>query len=263
MKDKNGTGRRDRGSRRACRNAKARSVPSACHRRESVDDRSGVASRGDVSDDVDNGPPGSERRTDTAAQGCAGDGCAARGPPDRSPRAWRAASRTARSTRPSICACSIRSSAPDAALGNRVRSTLPDSLISTSQPTSSMRRVRNASRTSRLTRLRVTARGACFLPTTTPSLAGCPLARPYKTKCAERAHGRKRKTDENSSVFSSLAARGKLAGVVRTRSSSSSGERAPRATRHHHAGSGHIQPINMRKPRCAASDHRHPASRPP
>jgi len=83
--------------------------------------------------------------------------------------------------------------------------------IKISQPCSSARCRRNASRATRRTRLRVTARGANFLPITSPSRAGAPFARPYRTKCSVRAHGRKRKTDENSSVFKSLAAFGKLA----------------------------------------------------
>ena len=80
-----------------------------------------------------------------------------------------------------------------------------------SQPCNSGRCRRNASRASRRTRLRVTARGAYFLPITSPKRAGPPVGRPYTTKCSVRDHGRKRKTDENSSVFSSLAAFGKLA----------------------------------------------------
>jgi len=39
------------------------------------------------------------------------------------------------------------------------------------------------------------------------------VGRPYTTKCSVRRQGRKRKTDENSSVFSSLAAFGKAACV--------------------------------------------------
>lgn len=82
---------------------------------------------------------------------------------------------------------------------------------STSQPPNSARRSRKASRARRRTRLRVTARGAYFLPITRPRRASLPVGRAYTTKCAVRRHGRKRKTDENSSVFSSLAALGKAA----------------------------------------------------
>jgi hypothetical protein len=68
----------------------------------------------------------------------------------------------------------------------------------------------NSSRTMRFTRLRSAARGANFLPTTMPSRAcAWPLARTYSTKCVVRRRGRKAKTDENSSVFVSLAALGK------------------------------------------------------
>lgn len=61
---------------------------------------------------------------------------------------------------------------------------------------------RNVSRTRRLMVLRVTARGARRFATTTPNLA-CDLSvrREYSTKCAVRKTGRKRKTDEKSSVF--------------------------------------------------------------
>jgi hypothetical protein len=61
---------------------------------------------------------------------------------------------------------------------------------------------RNTSRASRLIRFRVTDRGASRLATTTPSRA-CPstLGRIYSTKCSVRCIGRKRKTDEKSSVF--------------------------------------------------------------
>src|SRR5471032_569354 len=82
---------------------------------------------------------------------------------------------------------------------------------STSQPPNSARRSRKASRAIRRTRLRVAARGAYFLPITRPKRASLPVGRPYTTKCGVRRHGRKRKTDENSSVFSSLAALGKAA----------------------------------------------------
>lgn len=62
--------------------------------------------------------------------------------------------------------------------------------------------VRNSSLTKRLIMLRVTARAASRFATTTPSRA-CPklLGRWYNAKCSVRKAGRKRKTDENSSVF--------------------------------------------------------------
>lgn len=79
-----------------------------------------------------------------------------------------------------------------------------------SRPANWSCRLRNSSRTMRFTRLRSAARGANFLPTTMPSRAcGWPLARTYSTKCVLRRRGRKAKTDENSSVFVSLAALGK------------------------------------------------------
>lgn len=99
----------------------------------------------------------------------------------------------------------------DEALGKAFLSKRVCRRNSTSQPPNSARRSRKASRASRRTRLRVAARGAYFLPITRPKRASLPVGRPYTTKCAVRRHGRKRKTDENSSVFSSLAALGKAA----------------------------------------------------
>ncbi len=61
---------------------------------------------------------------------------------------------------------------------------------------------RNNSRATRLIVLRVTARGAKRFATTTPSRAcGKSVTRVYSTKWALRYTGRKRKTDENSSVL--------------------------------------------------------------
>ena len=81
----------------------------------------------------------------------------------------------------------------DEALGRALRSNFRCSRNRMSHPASSGRRSRKASRAKRLTTLRVTARGAYFLPTTRPSRAASPVGRPYSTKCAERAQGRKRK----------------------------------------------------------------------
>jgi len=123
----------------------------------------------------------------------------------------RTISRAALSSSASI---SLRHSARnggDEALGKAFLSKRVCKRSSTSQPPNSARRNRKASRASRRTRLRVAARGAYFLPITRPKRASLPVGRPYTTKCAVRRHGRKRKTDENSSVFSSLAALGKAA----------------------------------------------------
>ena len=69
---------------------------------------------------------------------------------------------------------------------------------------------RNSSRVTRLIVLRVTARGAKRLATTTPSRAcGSWFRRVYSTKCALFWLGRKRKTDENSSVLTIRRARAK------------------------------------------------------
>ncbi len=69
---------------------------------------------------------------------------------------------------------------------------------------------RNNSRATRLIVLRVTARGAKRLATTTPRRAcSTVLGRVYSTKWALFCAGRKRKTDENSSVFTIRRARAK------------------------------------------------------
>jgi hypothetical protein len=69
---------------------------------------------------------------------------------------------------------------------------------------------RNSSRVTRLTVLRVTARGASRFAATTPRRAcGSALRRVYKTKCAVLYTGRKRKTDENSSVLTMRRSREK------------------------------------------------------
>src|SRR6201995_1478984 len=126
--------------------------------------------------------------------------------------AWRRTiSRAALSSSASI---SLRHSAlngGDEALGKAFLSNRVCRRSSTSNPPNSARRSRKASRATRRTRLRVAARGAYFLPITRPRRASFPVGRPYTTKGAVRRHGRKRKTDENSSVFSSLAALGKAA----------------------------------------------------
>ena len=95
-------------------------------------------------------------------------------------------------------------------LSKSARGNLACSRNRMSRPANWSCRLRNSSRTIRFTRLRSAARGANFLPTTMPSRAcGWPLARTYSTKCVLRRRGRKAKTDENSSVFVSLAALGK------------------------------------------------------
>src|SRR5512133_357281 len=73
---------------------------------------------------------------------------------------------------------------------------------------------RNSSRVMRLMVLRVTARGAKRLATTTPRRAcASALERVYSTKCAVRCTGRKRKTDENSSVLMMRLSRAKFCGL--------------------------------------------------
>lgn len=97
-----------------------------------------------------------------------------------------------------------------ARLANSARGNFVCSRNSTSRPANWSCLPRNSSRAMRFTRLRSAARGANFLPTTTPSRASSlPLASTYSTKCVLRRRGRKAKTDENSSVFVSLAALGK------------------------------------------------------
>lgn len=69
---------------------------------------------------------------------------------------------------------------------------------------------RNNSRVTRFTVLRVTARGASRFAATTPRRAcGSALRRVYNTKCAVLKTGRKRKTDENSSVLTMRRLRAK------------------------------------------------------
>jgi hypothetical protein len=125
---------------------------------------------------------------------------------------WRRA--ISRAAFPSNASNSSRQSAfkgGDAALGKAFLSKRVCKRSRMSQPPKSSARKRNASRAMRRTRLRVAARGANFLPMTSPSRADWPVGLAYTTKCGERRHGRKRKTDENSSVLRSLAALGKVA----------------------------------------------------
>lgn len=79
-----------------------------------------------------------------------------------------------RATLPSKYSISVRNNAfsgGEAALGNAALSIRVDRRNSTSQPSNSVRRRRKLSRAVRFTRLRVAARGANFLPTTSPRRA--------------------------------------------------------------------------------------------
>lgn len=102
------------------------------------------------------------------------DGAAGTGGGD----AWRRA--ISRATLPSSISISVLHSAlndGDTALGSAVLSSRADRRKSTSQPSNSARRSRKLSRAIRLMRLRVAARGANFLPTTSPRRAACPVGR--------------------------------------------------------------------------------------
>ena len=206
-KGKNGTGCRAWGSQQPCRNAIKRRVPFAWLVRPD-----GAAQRGVPGEARAAGLPKQFRQTALPVRPIGRSlerhsvlGASAGG------ASRRAISRAALSSSASI---SLRHSAlngGDEALGKAFLSKRVCRRSSTSQPPNSARRSRKASRASRRTRLRVAARGAYFLPITRPKRASLPVGRPYTTKCAVRRHGRKRKTDENSSVFSSLAALGKAA----------------------------------------------------
>lgn len=90
----------------------------------------------------------------------------------------RATSRAARSSNSRISPAHSAASGADAALGIVFVSKRACKRSRMSQPANSARRTRNASRASRLTKLRVTARGACFLPTTSPRRASRPVGLP-------------------------------------------------------------------------------------
>lgn len=203
-KGKNGTGCRALGSRQPCRNAVKRRVPFAWLVRPD-----GAAQRGIPGDARAARLPKllgrPELQSGRSLERHSVLGASAGG------ASRRVISRAALSSSASI---SLRHSAfngGDEALGKAFLSKRVCKRSSTSQPPNSARRSRKASRAIRRTRLRVAARGAYFLPITRPKRASLPVGRPYTTKCAVRRHGRKRKTDENSSVFSSLAALGKAA----------------------------------------------------
>ncbi len=190
---KSGTGCRAEGSRQPCRNAIKREVPFAWQVRPACAALLRVA--------VDAAAAVPHRRHSVAGLSDIGAGGASR----------RAISRAALSSSASISPRHSAFNGGDEAAGIVFLSNFVCKRSSTSQPPNSARRSRKASRAIRRTRLRVTARGAYFLPITRPKRASLPVGRPYTTKWADRRHGRKRKTDENSSVFSSLAALGKAA----------------------------------------------------
>lgn len=92
--------------------------------------------------------------------------------------AWRRAISCA--TLPSSISISVRHNAlkgGETALGIAALSKRVDKRSSTSQPSNCARRRRKLSRAIRFTRLRVAARAANFLPTTSPSRAAWPVGR--------------------------------------------------------------------------------------
>lgn len=162
-KDKSGTGCRAEGSRQPCRNAVKRKVPSAWQLRP---DRAAVCGEA-------TGASANERRWRHSVAGTSGfAGVSAGG-------AWRRAiSRAALSSNASISLRHSVFNGGDAAAGIAFRSNFVCSRSSTSQPPNSARRSRKASRARRRTRLRVTARGAYFLPITRPRRASLPVGLP-------------------------------------------------------------------------------------
>lgn len=155
-RDKNGSGCRATGSRQPCTNAATRSGPFAWYSDAAL-------------------PPGGEAREpwlDSARAPHASKATQTCGPGGESgggSGALRLA--ISRATLPSKYSISVRNNAfsdGETALGNAALSIRVDRRSSTSQPSNSARRKRKLSRAVRFTRLRVAARGANFLPTTSP-----------------------------------------------------------------------------------------------
>jgi hypothetical protein len=142
---------RERGSRRAAKRVKRM--------------RHGIGARARTSNNSSQSCAGSGADDDDTGGGAGG-------------AAWRRA--ISRATLPSSISISVRHSAlrgGETALGSAFLSTRVDRRNSTSQPSNSARRTRKLSRAIRFTRLRVAARGANFLPTTSPRRAAWPVGR--------------------------------------------------------------------------------------